>query len=1179
MKKDTLVCGSRLLYALVLAIMLIMGRGMANANPLAYADQTAFTININQQSVKHVLDIVEKQSEFIFVYNKSDVDINKKVNVNVTNGSIQQILDIIFPEDDVNYSIKDRQIIIYKEETPTNQPQKVTSVQQQTITVQGNVSDITGEALMGLNVMEKGTSNGTITSMDGNYTIRVSGPNAVLVFSYIGYETQEIPVGSKTTINVKMKEDAGTLDEVVVVGYGVQRKVNLSGAVQAVSSDALTSRPISSVGSGLQGMVPNLNITVGSGRADDAPILNIRGFTSINDKDGEAFILVDNVPVTREELARLNPDDIESVSVLKDASAAAIYGARAAFGVVLITTKAAKTGELTVNFSGNYAIRDRGITPGIITDVETVMTMKNAARYPLSAAFSEAELNYARQLTANPNMDRVTILPSNPNVWSYFGETDWMNETYNKTAPTYTANLNISKKTDNLSYYVSGGYYQQDGLLKYGNDKLKRYNFRSKADLKLTDWWKLGANISFTNVNYDSPSFLDGYFYWQVNRTSSTTVPRNPDGTWTEAGAALLGALESGGRRRDRTNETQLSFNTEIDIIKNVWKINADVNFRRSNKSRDQANLAVPRRTGPDQPIVLTFGERSGDDNDKVANIRFKTWEYQYNVYNIFTNFNKTFKDKHFVNAMVGYNRELMIDYYYEAMRKGVITDVLPELNLSTGDMVIKNTRKELALEGVFGRLNYIYDGRYIIEFNGRYDGSSRFPRGDRWGFFPSASAAWSVINEEFFQGVSDKLKISNLKLRGSYGALGNQTVKDNNSNSLYYPSIPYMSPEVITNILDGRQPTALKQPGVVAPALTWEKVTTVNGGIDLGLFNKLDISFDVYARYTKDMLTLSKELPAVFGATPPRTNAADLKTTGWELSLYYRDRFQLKESPFNWSVRFMISDNKSKITKYDNPTFNFGKDGNDYYKGKQIGEIWGLISDGFFKTQAEIDALDQSKIGTDDVGFIFLPGDVKFKDLNGDDAITFGDNTLANPGDRRVIGNTTPRFPYSFELTADWKGFDVRAFFQGVGKRDWYPGNASIYFWGIYAQPWTNVTKKNMDHWTEDNPNAYFPRVKAYAAEDANMELAAAQTRYLQDASYLRMKNLTIGYTLPKSVLSKMNISYLRVYFSAENLFTISGLEKGIDLDPEIIDKYNGFNSGTYPMQRVYSIGANLTF
>jgi TonB-linked SusC/RagA family outer membrane protein len=655
-------------------------------------------------------------------------------------------------------------------------------------------------------------------------------------------------------------------------------------------------------------------------------------------------------------------------------------------------------------------------------------------------------------------------------------------------------------------------------------------------------------------------------------------IPKNPDGTWSQAGANLIGVLAEGGRRNDRTNEVQTSFATQLDLIKDIWRINADVNFRLTNQGRDQNNMGVQYRTGPNQPLQVTFGERGGSGNT-VNNVRYYSWEDNYSVYNIYTNFTKTFAEKHFLNAMVGYNREFMQRYYYEMSKTGMITTTLPEINLSTGDASVANTRNELALEGIFGRLNYVYDNRYIFEASGRYDGSSRFPTGDRYGFFPSASVAWSIVNERFFANLADQLRVTNLKLRGSYGALGNQVLIDSNGNQLYYPSIPYMSASKMSYILDGTQPMMINQPGVVSPSLTWEKVRTVNFGVDLGLFNKLDLNFDVYTRYTDDMLTLSKELPGVFGANPPQTNAADLKTNGWELSLAWHDRFLVKNSPLNASVKFMISDSRATITKYDNPTKNFGKSGGNYYEGRRIGEIWGFKTDGYFKTQEEVDALNQRDIGTDDVGYVFQVGDIKMKDLDGDNKITFGDNTVDNPGDRRIIGNSSARFPYSFELTADWKGFDVRAFFQGIGKRDWYPGSASIYFWGVYAQPWTNVTKKNMDYWTEDRPNAYFPRVKAYAAEDAQMELAAAQTKYLQDASYLRMKNLTIGYTLPKLVLKKLQVSSLRFYFSAENLFTISNLDKGIDLDPEIIDRYNGFDSGTYPMQQSYSFGVNLSF
>ena len=1042
----------------------------------------------------------------------------------------------------------------------------------QSITVTGTVSD-DNETLPGVNVAIKGTTRGTVTDMNGMYSVEVPDENATLVFSFLGYGSQEILVGNKRTINVTLLEDAQALEEVVVVGYAVQKKVNLSGAVQAVSGKSIENRPVTNINRGLQGLVSNLNISNASGRADAAPAINIRGYTSIN--GGEAFILVDNVPVTSEELSRLNPADIASISVLKDAASAAIYGARAAFGVVLVTTKKATSQDLVVNVNSNVAVRDRGVRPEIVTDILQAMELKQAARYPLSPAFSEAQLEYARQLNVDPALPRIRLNPSNPNLWDYYGETDWIDEAYRKAAPSYNTNVSISKKMDNVSFYVSGGYYQEDGLLNFGNDQMKRYNFRGNVDLKLANWWKLGTNVAYVNSHYDSPTFLDGYFNWNINRTAANNVPRNPDGTWTQAGAETLGAIESGGRRDDRKNETQISFNTQIDLVKDVWTVNADANFRQYNFNRDLQNLSVPYRRGPNESIQYTFGER-GVTAGSTAYAQFRAEERTFDVYNLYTNFTKTFAQKHFFNAMAGYNREYNKIRTYTTRRPGLISQNMPEINLATGDPVVSNSINELALDGFFGRLNYIYDNRYILEANGRYDGSSRFPRGSRYGFFPSFSVAWVLSREGFFEGVAETLSISNLKLRGSYGALGNQVIIDNGTE-LYYPYLPTMGNWQIGQILDNTRPQGVWQPGVVSNTLTWERVRSINGGIDVGLFNnKLDLSFDIYTRFTEGMLTKSKELPGVFGATEPKTNAADLKTKGWELTVGYRDAFNLASSPFRWSAKFMIADYRTWITKFDNPS----KLLSNYYEGQRIGEIWGFVTDGFFQSDAEIAALDQRAVGEDDNNYRFYVGDIKFKDLTEDNAITFGDNTVDKPGDRKVIGNSEIRLPYSFELTADWKGFDLRAFFQGVGKRDWYPTNGSIYFWGIYAQPWTNPTKKNLDHWTPERPNAYFPRVKAYSAEDDGSELGAKQTKYLQSTAYLRLKNLTLGYTLPKTVLSKLQIKQFRIFLSAENLFTISGMDKGIGLDPEISNSsYSGFNSGVYPLQKIYSFGVNLTF
>ena len=1044
-------------------------------------------------------------------------------------------------------------------------------------TVTGVVNDDLGP-IAGANIVVKGTTNGTMTDGNGHFTLEHVPENAILQISFMGYVTQEMTVKGQNNLTVTLKEDSQMLDEVVVVGYGVQKKVNLSGAVQSVSGEKMANRPITNVNTGLQGLVPNLNIQLSSGRATDAPELNIRGFTSIN--GGDAFILVDNVPVSAQELSRINPSDIENISVLKDASAAAIYGSRAAFGVVLITTKSAKSDKLQINANGNYGMRTRGTHPKYVTDPVTVMEMKNEAARPLySSLFSQAQIDYAKQMQQDPSLPSVTLDPNNNNAWADYGNTDWQDEAYRNLASTYTADVNISKKDEKLSYYVSGGYYQEDGLLRYGNDRLKRYNFRTNANLQLTKWWKAGANIAYTNSNYDSPTFLDGIFFHNVNRTPSLSVPKNPDGSWTKDGAAILGALQEGGRSINQVNEVQVSVSSVFDIIKDIWKLNADANFRFTNDNKDEYNLKVPYKTGPNEPILYSLSDRGS--NEYAA---FTSKDTRYSVYNLYTNFTKTFNEKHFLNAMVGYNREFT-DYRYNYSQKDIlITGSLPEMNLATGTAYASNARSQLALQGVFGRLNYIYDNKYIAEFNGRYDGSSRFPENNHWGFFPSGSIAWLLSNEEFFKSAAEAAQISNLKIRGSYGSLGNQVIKDSNGNQIYYPSIPSMSSGKVSQILDGDRPIAVYQPKLVSPSFTWETVRTINGGLDFGFFNnKLSGSFDIYKRFTENMLTQSKELPAVVGASAPLNNAANLKTKGWELSLEWRDQFSLAGSPFNYGIRLMLADSRSYITKFENYVDVFDSNGNkigqtskinNYYVGQEIGEIWGFTNDGVFNSEAELAALDQTAVGTDDQSYKFYVGDTKYKDLNGDGKITFGDGTVADPGDRKIIGNSSIRFPYSINLDGSWKGFDLSALFQGVGKRDWYPGAGNFYFWGVYAQPWTNVTEKNMDHWTAEKPDAYFPRIKAYSAEDNN-ELGMPQTKYLQNAAYLRLKNLTIGYTLPGQVLSKAGINNLRVYFSAENLLTISHLD--VKLDPEVSTQSS--SGKVYPMQRTFSLGVNIGF
>lgn len=1038
---------------------------------------------------------------------------------------------------------------------------KQTAVQQQVSkTVKGKVIDSEKrQPLVGANITIKGKSGVTITDAEGRFSLHVQ-EGAVLEISHIGFETQTIAIDTETDLFIILKPEQKSQEEVVVVGYGTKKKMNLSGAVQTVTGETLQSRSITNLNAGLQGIVANLNITPASGRATDAASFNIRGITSIGGASSSPLILIDNVPVTAEEAARINPADVAGITVLKDAGAAAIYGARAAFGVVLITTKTAKTDKMQVEASANYGMKTRGIGPDIITDPLTVMKYKHDAATPLYDLFPEAEMAYAREIAKNPSLPRVIVNPTNPNAWAYYGSTDWMDEAYEKYSPSFSGNVSVAKKDDKLSYYLSGGYYKQEGALQYGNDKLDRYNLRANATLQLTNWMKLGTNTAYTNRSYNTPSFLDGQFFWNVNRTPSLSVPKNPDGTWTKDGAAILGALQDGGRGKYDLNDFQTTVNTEINLWKQYWTLKADATFKRANETSTVTNLPVYYRSGPGQALQtsLTAGVGSTSFASNGSNTA------KLNVYTIYTDYHRNFGD-HFLSGLVGFNQEYRNYHDFSVNRAGLITQNIPSPQLATGTITQRDFIADYALRGFFYRLNYIFADKYILELNARNDGTSRFPENNRWGFFPSASAAWVVSKESFFDNISEAVKLNYFKLRGSYGTLGNQVLNDNLKLN-NYPYFDIMPSGNVPIILDGALPFSVSMPGkYISPDQTWEEATTLNLGTDMAFFsNKFELSYDWYSRETTGMLTRSKTLPGVFGIAEPSTNAADLRTRGWEMTATWKDKFEVSGSPLNISVRVVVSNSKTIITKYDNPTGILS----DYRTGMRMGDIWGLTTDGFFQNEAELKALDQTQVGSDDQQYKFYVGDLKFRDLNGDKKITLGKKTLADHGDLTVIGNNTAQYPYGIDLNTNWKGVDLRVFMQGIGKRDWYPNPSNIYFWGVYAQPWTNVVKQNLDHWTPETPNAYYPRLKSYIAEDAS-ELGYPQTRYLQNASYLRFKTITLGYSLPHQLVSRWKLNGIRFYVSGENLFTIQHLKAG--MDPE------GLNGDIYPYQKTYSAGINV--
>ena len=1051
-------------------------------------------------------------------------------------------------------------------------------VTAQSLSISGKVIDKNSqEPVIGASVLIEGTSNGTITDLDGNFMLSNVPSKGNLVVSYIGYATQTLPINGKTSFSIVLAEDTETLDEVVVVGYGVQKKVNLTGSVASVKGDALEHRPVVDATQSLQGLVPGLSVSNGgSGRPGATGSLSLRGQGNLSGNSAP-YVLVDGVEMS---LSDVNPNDIENISVLKDAAACAIYGARAAYGVILVTTKQGEEGKMRASYQGTLGWSAPTVLPDMVNSLDFVKFWNDGVSNTGAAnrMYSEQKIADLEQYMRDPSsIDPWGDLAPGESLNAAFenserglGNTDYFDLHYKNYSFKHNHNLSFSGGSKKAQYYVSGGYYNEDGILRYADMDYTRYTVNANITSELTKWLKLKFNTKFMHSdnrtpfnNEDPKTGLDGGlsegFYHSLARFRPTVSVIDPNGHFTEL--SMIPYLQSGtytDTQRDRFNITA---GFELQPLKD-WFIFFDYTYKQMNLEYEALNVApsIYEQDG----VTMTKVARSElgvVEDGKFTRTYGRT---RYQTINLYTNYQFTLNDHHNFTLMGGYQEEDNDYSYMKNSITGLYSTNNPNLGMGTGDKVVVDTRNGWATRGFFGRINYDYDGRYLLELNGRYDGTSRFPKKDRFGFFPSGSVAWVLSKEKFMENINQSIGLDMLKFRASYGALGNQNVGT-------YAYLPTMSSGQIGQILDGSQPVAVYAPGVVSNTLTWEKVRTINGGIDLALLNnRLSASFDYYVRYTEGMLTKSKTLPSVFGASEPKTNAADLKTKGWELSLRWRDQFMLADSPFNYSIKVALADSRAFITKYDNPNKRLG----DYYEGQEIGEMWGLTTEGFFQTEEEIkNHADQSAVGEDDQSYKFYVGDLKFADLNNDGKINKGDWTLANPGDFRKIGNSSSRYPYSFDLSADWKGFDIRGFFQGIGKRDWYAGGGNHYFWGIYAQPWTNVQTHNLDHWTPENPNAYYPRVKAYIAESTGSELACVQTRYMQDASYLRMKNLTIGYTLPQDLTRKLNIERVRFYFSGENLFEITHLKA--NLDPEALDS----SSKVYPLQRSYSFGVNLTF
>lgn len=1029
-----------------------------------------------------------------------------------------------------------------------------TTVSQNGKTITGLIVDKDG-AIIGANVLVKGTTNGCITDLEGNFTLNKVNPNATLVVSYIGYISQEIKVGDQKSFKIVLKENSKTLDEVVVVGYGSQKKVNLTGSVSQVDSKVLESRPVSSSSGALQGIIPNLQITPKSGEPGGGASINVRGTTSIN--GGGPLILVDGVEM---DIDLVNPNDIANVTVLKDAAAAAIYGVRAAYGVVLVTTKSAGNGgKTTVSYSGDIAYSKPTTLP------EMVKTSWEHAEF-VNRAMTNAGLALSYLPEDIAKMKAYSVDPQNNPEYEvtngslrYYGYSNWIDKMLKKVTPAIHQNINISGGNEKTKFYSSVGYVNQSGMYKVGEDKFQRLNTRLTIENQTTSWLKLGAKMLYNYTSKDKPhTYKDDT--WRAMVYSSPTRMSTPwlgDSRYPDldiyAGKYFndqnpISLLEQGGRDKYSTHDIWVSSSADLTFMKG-WKARVDftynLNYDRNSAHRKGVNM-----------ISKDFLESEGDTNNNDY-----SWEYNnkdYYSFNAYTEYEHTFKQKHYLKAMLGFNQELTKVQGSKATRQNQLTQELPSLSLGIGQQTVSEMGYEWALRGGFFRLNYIYDNRYLLEVNGRYDGTSRFPSNNRFVFLPSFSGAWRISEEPFMRATHSWL--DNLKLRASYGILGNQLLSSNtwSGNTKYYPYIPFMPSGIASNWLFNStdKSSYINPAGLVSNNLTWEKAATLNGGIDATFFNqKLDVSFDAYQRTTSDML-VKVVYPEVLGTTAPPANKAELRTRGWELSVKWNDRIN---KDMTYSLGFMLSDSRAEITKYENKTGTLS----DYYEGQKIGEIWGYQTEGFFQKTDDVKAhADQTKLGAN-----WAPGDIMYKDLDGSKKIDPGANTISDHGDLKVIGNTTPRYQYGITANVTYKNFYVNMFMQGIGKRDFWPSAEP--FWPAATEYYNTQKWFVTDSWSETNTDAYFPRPIA-----KNSKNRATQTKYLQDGSYLRMKNISLGYNLPKEWLKHIYLSRATVYVSGENLFEFSNIKGAYD--PESAgDKGNMI----YPFQRTYSLGVNLTF
>lgn len=1058
-------------------------------------------------------------------------------------------------------------------------------------TITGSVKDSRGESLPGVNVLVKGTNIGTATDSNGKYTISVLGDKGTLIFSFIGFKSEEAVVSGSGSMDVVLQDNVTNLKEVVVIGYGTQEKSELTGAIATVDVEkSLGTRPVTDLARGLQGTTAGLTITTSSGDLGKNPTIRLRGISgSLNGSGAQPLILLDNVEI--QDLQMINPNDVESITVLKDAASTSIYGTRAAWGVILITSKSRKKNTPhRISYTNNFSWSSPTTTPKVASGPEGAemalaairRRIPNRAEYKiLGAHYDDLSIEKMRewqQLYGGQDLGPEMVEDRdfeirNGNLFFY---RPWdIEKLYlKKYTPQQKHNINISGGSDKTSYNLGLGYLGQKGVLKVNPDQFDRYNISLNLNSSINERFDVRSKIMFSNSLTTSPFFrLNG---WGDSRYGTRGVEawfnfyRYPEtfpyGTYNgQPFRNVITEIEQANMETTKSNLARVQVGSTLKVFPG-FTIDGSYTYSATNNRFHSVGGAV-HGINHWRGTSLTYSDNFLPPKfDRV--IAASGWN-GINTGRLYATFKRSIKDHRF-KVITGGDIEYFQSEGQSSKRNQLIDANKGELSLATGDQFVDGYKNHWSTLGYFGRLNYSFKDKYLLELNGRFDGSSRFPEDQQWAFFPSMSAGY-IISQEPFMDFANPI-VTFLKVRGSYGSIGNQDVGA-------YRFLSTMGTPNSNWWVRGQNMLTVGTPGALSSSLTWEKVSTLDFGLDIRtLKDQLGITFDWYNRTTSNMITRGITLPNTFGTAAPVRNFGAMETTGWELALDWTKTFG---NGLRINLVGTLSDFQEKLTRFANTTDNIYAN----YEGKVLGEIWGFETDRFFTEDdfIEQDATgkwipkpgipDQDALKGGAAWFSWAPGDIKYKDLNGDGTVDYGSNTLDDHGDLKVIGNTTPRYQYGFRLGADFKGFDFSAFVQGVGQRyKWASG--PIFIPGFnWNEAWY---AHQQDYWTPENRDAFYPRPTAQYANNNNMNFRV-QSKYLMDMAYLRMKNITFGYTLPREMSEKVKMNKVRLYVSGENLFELDNLH--VPIDPEV--NYVKTDARTfgrvYPYRRTYSFGLEI--